>query len=389
MLQDGLGSVCGIVDNNVEMLERTLYEPYGTPFGTSGTMQTIYGFTGEMTDANDLLYLRARYYAPNVGVFTALDPFEGMAQRPMSLNGYSWVEGNPINMVDPSGTCPAGYVDVAGNCAPIAIRESLCASNDLLEAKRYADPTRTEWNSGLELWLTQIKAQCVLENGGSSLEKLADLSDFVAGAYANDRLGYINLMSQVVIGTYAGAAVRSLQAGGCAGWGREPKDCPSNTQFLDDTGFHVDFRDGHNQVYHFWGMAASMGAMQNGVDFFYSTFLNFIGFQFFHEIVQGALCNAGAPLGDTGASWEDFASTDMAITFGIKISGGAIGPSQAGNWLRSNLGTGSRGWDLANTAFGRVFGLESPADLQALLALPGGRNAVCGHTGQTFAGTTC
>jgi hypothetical protein len=28
--------------------------------------------------------------------------------RPMSLNGYSWVEGNVINMVDPSGAIASG-----------------------------------------------------------------------------------------------------------------------------------------------------------------------------------------------------------------------------------------------------------------------------------------
>ena len=30
-------------------------------------------------------------------MFTALDPFEGTAQRPMSLNGYSYVDGDPVN----------------------------------------------------------------------------------------------------------------------------------------------------------------------------------------------------------------------------------------------------------------------------------------------------
>src|SRR5690606_21587705 len=30
----------------------------------------------------------------------------GIAGRPMSLNGYSWVEGNMINAVDPSGMNP-------------------------------------------------------------------------------------------------------------------------------------------------------------------------------------------------------------------------------------------------------------------------------------------
>ena len=106
MLQDGLGSVRSVVDSSLSPLESRLYEPYGTPFGASGTAQTSYGFTGEMTDTNDLLYLRARYYAPSLGVFTGRDPFEGMAQRPMSLNGYSWVEGNVPNAVDPSGIVP-------------------------------------------------------------------------------------------------------------------------------------------------------------------------------------------------------------------------------------------------------------------------------------------
>ena len=54
-------------------------------------------------DDNGLLYLRARYYNPSAGVFTALDPFEGILIRPMSLNGYSWVEGNTPNRVDPTG----------------------------------------------------------------------------------------------------------------------------------------------------------------------------------------------------------------------------------------------------------------------------------------------
>jgi len=103
MLQDGLGSVRSVVDDSLSVLESRLYEPYGVPFGASGTSQTVYGFTGEPVDGNELVYLRARYYAPNLGVFMGLDPFEGMSQRPMSLNGYSWVEGNVINRVDRTG----------------------------------------------------------------------------------------------------------------------------------------------------------------------------------------------------------------------------------------------------------------------------------------------
>ncbi len=64
--------------------------------------QTDFGTTGEWADANALLYLRARYYAPSSGVFTALDPFEGLMSRPMSLNGYLYVEGQVINATDPT-----------------------------------------------------------------------------------------------------------------------------------------------------------------------------------------------------------------------------------------------------------------------------------------------
>jgi hypothetical protein len=42
----------------------------------------------------------------------SLDPFEGVRDRAMSLNGYSWVEGNVPNAVDPSGSCPANPVTI-------------------------------------------------------------------------------------------------------------------------------------------------------------------------------------------------------------------------------------------------------------------------------------
>lgn len=106
-LEDGLGSIRVNVDSTGGVLESRNYDPYGNSFNPTGTSQTDYGFTGEPTDSNGLLYLRARYYNPAVGVFTALDPFEGMTDRPMSLNGYSWVEGNTPNAVDLNGNIPS------------------------------------------------------------------------------------------------------------------------------------------------------------------------------------------------------------------------------------------------------------------------------------------
>jgi RHS repeat-associated protein len=104
-MQDGLGSVRMEASNALAVACSQNFAPYGTPFDVSGSFDTSFGFTGEQTDGNALIYLRARYYNPAVGVFTGRDPFEGMMGRPMSLNGYSWVEGNTPNLVDPLGLC--------------------------------------------------------------------------------------------------------------------------------------------------------------------------------------------------------------------------------------------------------------------------------------------
>ena len=61
-------------------------------------------FTGEWrTDGTGMQYHRARYLSPGLGVWLSLDPFEGISSRPMSLNGYSWVEGQFPNATEPSG----------------------------------------------------------------------------------------------------------------------------------------------------------------------------------------------------------------------------------------------------------------------------------------------
>jgi len=78
---------------------------YGEVLGPTGTSQTEYGFTGEPTDGNGLVYLRARYYAPALGTFTGLDPLEGGMDSSGSLNRYTWVDGNVPNRADPSGMC--------------------------------------------------------------------------------------------------------------------------------------------------------------------------------------------------------------------------------------------------------------------------------------------
>jgi RHS repeat-associated protein len=120
--QDGLGSVRMQLDDTVGVDAIQNIGPYGDLFGTQGTIDMPFGFTGEQVDSNNLVYLRARYYDPSIGVFNALDPYEGTHDRAMSLNGYSWVEGNPVMNVDPSGKAPPCGNPIVDGLTRLALR---------------------------------------------------------------------------------------------------------------------------------------------------------------------------------------------------------------------------------------------------------------------------
>jgi RHS repeat-associated protein len=119
-VQDALGSVRGYADENSAVVSNVNYSEYGLP----DVAWKGWAFTGEWRDANPLQYHRARYYAPGIGVWASLDPFEGLIDRPMSLNRYGYVNGNPVNLVDLSGNCPEnpGPFDFIGHeCRRLAI----------------------------------------------------------------------------------------------------------------------------------------------------------------------------------------------------------------------------------------------------------------------------
>ena len=101
-LADALGSVRTEMVG-AEVTHATTYGPYGNVFHYAGESGTVYGFTGEETDSSGLIYLRARYYNPAIRLFMSRDPFAGHHTRPQSQNGYSYVEGNPVNYTDPTG----------------------------------------------------------------------------------------------------------------------------------------------------------------------------------------------------------------------------------------------------------------------------------------------
>src|SRR5690606_36376241 len=83
------------------------YDPYGNVVDSSGSVDSVYGYTGEQTDVTGNIYLRARYYNPTDGRFISRDTWSGDVNNPLSLNRWNYTNSNPINYTDPNRRRPS------------------------------------------------------------------------------------------------------------------------------------------------------------------------------------------------------------------------------------------------------------------------------------------
>jgi len=77
---------------------------YGETRYTWGTTPTDYRFTGQrLTESLGLIHMGARWYDPYLGRWLSPDSIVPEPGNPQSLNRYSFVLGNPLKYIDPSG----------------------------------------------------------------------------------------------------------------------------------------------------------------------------------------------------------------------------------------------------------------------------------------------
>lgn len=136
--QDGLGSVRQEVSVAGVIQASGGYRPFGTPEDIQDSYDFPFRFTGEMLDETGIQYHRQRYLKPGIGIFLSLDRFEGMMDRPMSLNGYNYANGNPVNLADPSGMVaelprlPLAQLNSSlGRNLPLLLNSGLCMSPEI------------------------------------------------------------------------------------------------------------------------------------------------------------------------------------------------------------------------------------------------------------------
>jgi RHS repeat-associated protein len=80
------------------------FDAFGNQVAHTGTTVNQYLFNGQQYDANSGFYhLRARYYQPDTGRFTAFDPYLGDPYAPATLHKYLYAANDPVNKIDPTG----------------------------------------------------------------------------------------------------------------------------------------------------------------------------------------------------------------------------------------------------------------------------------------------
>ena len=127
-----IGSTTAITDADGDLLYRIAYGTYGELTGIYDTdgelvedktaviraenLRFLYnGRYGVETGANGLYYMRARYYNPQIKRFINRDIIDGSITDSQSLNKYSYVQGNPVSLIDPFGLCAQDYFSRAGH----------------------------------------------------------------------------------------------------------------------------------------------------------------------------------------------------------------------------------------------------------------------------------
>jgi RHS repeat-associated protein len=97
---DHLGTPQALTDDRQQIVWQAVYNPFGEATITTQAMAFNLRFPGQYFDAESgLHYNYFRYYDPGTGRYSTSDPI-GLDG---GLNSYGYVDGNPVNFIDPLG----------------------------------------------------------------------------------------------------------------------------------------------------------------------------------------------------------------------------------------------------------------------------------------------
>lgn len=101
---DGLNTVSSVTDRHGDTIENYRYDVFGgIQTGITAPYNTFAYTSQRYDDKAELVDMNARWYDPSVGRFLTQDSYRGDPMNPLTLNRYSYVHNNPVNMWDPTG----------------------------------------------------------------------------------------------------------------------------------------------------------------------------------------------------------------------------------------------------------------------------------------------
>jgi len=249
---------------------------------------------------------------------------ESEASRASALFNVQHVFNNPVKYQDPSGhiACDKLGTEVCDENNPTTYtNEDFGGAGNAYAALKYV-----------------AEVMLKLFGGKDDLEALARIVEAADKMYdKSDTEGFLNGINQVLTGSelpgVASAAYATNGLGNiCASVGPDPSNgCKSRNRnspgAFRDEGFHPDFQDGHNQLFHFW--SAFVGPASSPLS---GNVITTAG-NLFHEIVDL----------NSQRSWQDYALTDAGRVLGTAFNLGYIKRDELGGAFRTYLGPNGPG----------------------------------------------
>lgn len=101
---DSHGNVVQLTDKSGSVTKTYEYDSVGNEVNPDGKDDNPFRYCGEYYDKETAeIYLRARYYQPEVGRFLTRDTYTGEENEPLSLHLYTYCGNDGVNAWDPSG----------------------------------------------------------------------------------------------------------------------------------------------------------------------------------------------------------------------------------------------------------------------------------------------
>ena len=101
---DHLGGLAAVTDSAGAVTDTLRFDPFGALLARTGAGPALpVGYTGGEPHSSGLLYLSARWYCPQLGLFTSPDAIVQDGTDPLAWAAYVYCRDNPVTLTDPSG----------------------------------------------------------------------------------------------------------------------------------------------------------------------------------------------------------------------------------------------------------------------------------------------